>query len=148
MKSKYDTYILMEHYPFSRFFNYIKSQQDLSNDSHLQGLPTYDTYGLTKKDVVDYLSKKTEVLLVAKDLYASKGEHISSRTALLFGICYVPAFVCYAIYQPNGGENLNSVFIWLATILLVLPFGIKALHEKCFIKKNNKNIYYRTIYTK
>jgi len=25
--------------------------------------------------------------------------------------------------------------------LLVLPFGIKALHKKCFIKKHNKNIY-------
>lgn len=66
MASKYDINTLMEHYPFSKFFNYIKSQQDLNNDSHLQGLPTYDVYGLTKNDVVDYLSKKTEILLDAK----------------------------------------------------------------------------------
>lgn len=147
MASKYDVNTLMDHYPFSKFFNHIKSQQDLNNDSHLQGLPTYDVYGLTKKDVIDYLSKKTEILLDAKDLYASKGEHISSRTALLFGICYVLAFICGAIYQPNGGENANGVFALLTLILLVLPFGIKALHKKCFIKKHNKNIYNAEIET-
>ena len=58
MTSKYDINTLMEHYPLSRFFDYVKSQQDLNNDSHLQGLPTYDVYGLTKNNVVDYLCKK------------------------------------------------------------------------------------------
>ena len=56
----------MEHYPLSRFFDYVKSQQDLNNDSHLQGLPTYDVYGLTKNNVVDYLCKKRKYYLMQK----------------------------------------------------------------------------------
>lgn len=141
MASKYDINTLMEHYPFSKFFNYIKSQQDLNNDSHLQGLPTYDVYGLTKNDVVDYLSSKTEILLNAEGLYASNGEQISSRTTKLFGICYIPAIICGVIAWPDERENANGIFALITIILLVLPFCIKALHKKFFVKKHNKNIY-------
>lgn len=141
MTSKYDINTLMEHYPLSKFFDYVKSQQDLNNDSHLQGLPTYDVYGLTKNDVIDYLSKKTEILLDAENLYASTGEQISSRTAKLFGICYIPALICGVLAWPDEGENTNGIFALLTIILLVLPFGIKSLQKKGFIKKHNKNIY-------
>lgn len=138
MTSKYDINTLMEHYPLSRFFDYVKSQQDLNNDSHLQGLPTYDVYGLTKNDVIDYLSKKTEILLDAENLYASTGEQISSRTAKLFGICYIPALICGVLAWPDEGENTNGIFALLTIILLVLPFGIKSLQKRDLLKNTTR----------
>ncbi len=134
-------YKLREHYPLSRFLNYIKSQQDISNDSYLQGSPAYDVYGLTKNDVVEYLCKKTKILLDAENLYASEGTHVSSRTYLLFGICFVLAFICGLIAWPDEGENANGIFALLSIILFVLPLGIKVLHKKCFIRKHNNKIY-------
>ena len=141
MASKYDTNKLFEHYPLCSLVKYLKSEKDLEKEPDLKGLPTFDVYGLTYNDIFDYLCEKTAIRINAENLYSSTNNQISSRTATLFGICYVPAFICGIIAWPDEGEDTNGILALITLILLILPFIIKTFHKQIYIKRNCRRIY-------
>ena len=139
--SKYDTNTLLEHYPLCSLVRYLKSDQDLEKEPNLNGMPTFDVYGLTYNGVFEYLCEKTAIRINAENLYSSTNNQISPRTATLFVICYVPAFICGIIAWPDEGEDTNGIIAFIALVLLLLPFMIKTFHNKIYIKRNNRQIY-------
>lgn len=138
-----DDFELMEHYPYKFYMGYLHTQDSLKNHPELQGLPTFDVYGLSYNEVRTYLLKKTEIRVKSEKLYENKPNgQVSAKNLILFSVCYVLAFIF--LLNAHLGEDdreSNAVFAWLCFLFLVMPFIIRWLHKFIYVKRNDRALY-------
>ena len=119
------------------------TQDSLKDESELKGLPTLDVYGLRYDEVRTYLLKKTDIRVRSEKLYENKPNGlVSTKNLILFLVCYILAFVFLsAAHIGEDGRAGNAFIGGLGVLLFVMPFLIRWLHKKIYVKRNDRAIY-------
>ena len=135
-----DEFELIEHYPYSYYIGYLHTQDSLKDHPELKGLPTLDVYGLSCDEVRTYLLKKTDIRVRSEKLYENKPNGlVSTKNLILFLVCYILAFVfLLAAGIGDDGRAGNAFIGGLGVLLFVMPFIIRWLHKRIYVKRNDR----------
>lgn len=127
------------YYPLNKLASYIMTREKIKKWPEFKGFPVCDVYGLTYDEVYEYMEQLSNIERDTCELYKGQGSQISTRTLILFGLCYLIALVLGIMADPL--ENPNSIYFLLSFVFLILPFGIRELHKKLYKRKHHRLIY-------